>query len=69
MFLVVGSLLSSQNAGMSETTARIFIPREHTNSTQDFTQAHARLVTSLGLPSLWYKHGLCLIHVTSLLDF
>ena len=48
MFLVVGSLLSSQNEGCRNTT-RLFISLKRGNSTQDFTQAHARLVTTLDL--------------------
>ena len=69
MFLVVGSLLSNQNAGMSETQQGYLF---HTNTViphKTSQQAHTRLVTTLGLPSLLYKHGLCLIHVTSLLHF
>ena len=46
---LLGSLQSSQNTGMLETTTRIFIPHERNNSTQDFTTAHARLVTTLEL--------------------
>ena len=99
MFFVVGSLLSNQNAGMSETQQGYLF---HTNAViphKTSQQAHARLVNTLGLrhssefqpsppftpsgarptrgkgrrrlkfrlPSLLYKHGLCLIHVTSLL--
>ena len=49
MFLVVGSLQSSQNTGMLETTTRIFIPHERNNSTQDFTTAHVRSLATLEL--------------------
>ena len=37
MFKVAGSLQSKQKAGLSETTTRLFIPDERSNSTQDFT--------------------------------
>ena len=46
LFLVVGSLLSNQNARMSKNTTRIFIPYERSNSTQDFTTS-ARLACNL----------------------
>ena len=48
-FKVVGSLCLNRTQGSRKTQPEYFIPHERSNSTQDFTQAHSRLVTTLDL--------------------
>ena len=64
-----GSLCLNRTQGCRKTHPEYLF---HTNAViprKTSQQAHARLVTTLGLPSLWYKHGLLPnIRVTSLLQ-
>ena len=68
-FKVVDSLLSKQNAGMSKHNKDNLFSMNAVIPHKTSQQAHTRLVTTLELPSLFYKHGLLPnIHVTSLLQ-
>ena len=53
MFLVVGSLVSNQNAGMSETQQGYLFHTNAVISHKTSQQAHARLVNTLYLRHPW----------------
>ena len=67
---VVGSLCLNRTQGCRKTQPEYLFYTNAVIPHKTLQQALARLVTTLDLPSLWYKHGLLPnIHITSLLQF
>ena len=60
-FKVVGSLKSTQNSGMSDTTTRIFIDTNAVIPRKTSQQAHTRLVTTLDLRQSFTNTASCQI--------